>query len=112
MGRVYELALLHGLSELGAGVANTLQDLLNELHETIVVDGLRKLDNSEVALALFGFAACFALLVDGAHTHAQVVETSARGVPMAVEFGVGKFNNCPPVLGYTTHLQSPPYSAE
>lgn len=64
-----------------------------------MIDGLWELDDSEVALAFLSFAAGLALLVDSAHSHAQVVQAFPRGVSIIVELSVLDFNNRPTILG-------------
>jgi hypothetical protein len=91
-------------------MADALQHLLHELEEPVVIDGLGELDDSEVALALSCFAAGFALLVEGADAHAQVVEAAFGREAIIVELGVREFNNCPTILPYPTILQSTPCS--
>jgi hypothetical protein len=50
---MYQLTIFDGLAQLGTVMANTLENLLHELHKTVVIDGLRQLDNAEMTLAFF-----------------------------------------------------------
>ena len=58
-----------------AMVANTLEDLLNVLHESVMEDWFAELDVPEVALAFSRLTTGFALLIHAAHTESEIVGT-------------------------------------
>jgi len=56
-------------------MTDTLEDLLNVLHEPVVKDWFAEFDVSEVSLALSGLSTGLTLLVHGTHTESKIVGT-------------------------------------
>jgi hypothetical protein len=88
-------------------MTDALKNLLHELHEAIVVDGLRQLDNAEMTLAFFGLATRQTCLVSIADAHTWIIKTTHRRSPIAVKLRIGQFNNSPAVLHKQTDIRSP-----
>lgn len=81
LGDVYDasellplLVVLEDL-QLGAVVADALEDLFHVLHESIVENWLVEFDVPEVPLTLPGLPAGFALLIESGNAESEVVGT-------------------------------------
>lgn len=81
-----KLSLVLEWFDPGAVMADALQDFLNELHVTVVVDWFGQTDVTEMTLAFPRFTTSLAHLVGSRNTKTQVVGSY---VNLKVPFGIG-----------------------